>query len=387
MLSLQKKINILFIGHEGSLSGAPVLLLNLLLMLKKQPQISFSLVLGRGGPIADKCSEHFDVMILKPDGYAQEGSIIGRIKGILQNRAKLFKLKKMAQHADLIFSNTIVNGKLLKMLASAGKPVITYVHELENVIRLFVPSGITADTIEYSSAIAYPSLRVKEALQKECKVKDDRLHRLSYYFPVDRSLVENSSAKETFVQQFREKYGLKGKVVGGMGLASDRKGTDLFISVCEKVVKVNKEIKFCWIGGFENKETEDKLRGMIKEKQLEDAIVFTGPLPHNYYNPAVFDIFFLSSREDPYPLVVLEAGFMKVPSICFEGSGGITEFVGDDAGWIIPGFDLDKAADAILHVQDQEQKGARAYEKSMSWHADEKVILDQLEEIIRKISS
>jgi glycosyltransferase involved in cell wall biosynthesis len=379
------KQHILFIGHEGSLSGAPVLLLNLLLLLKEQQNIRFTVVLGRGGPIAEKCREHFKVLILKPDGYAHEGSLFGRGMGILKNRLKLVRTATMALSADLIFSNTIANGELLKILSFLKKPVVTYVHELEKVLQKFVSSGIAGDTIKHSSSFAYPSLRVKEVLQQEFNIPETKLHRLSYYFPVNKSLVNDVGAKDSFVQHFREKYALKGMIVGGMGLGSDRKGTDIFIRVCEKVISRNDQITFCWIGGFENDEVEQKLRA------LNNAVIFTGPLPHNYYNPAVFDLLFLSSREDPYPLVVLEAGFMGVPSICFKESGGIPEFVGEDAGWTIPGFDEDKAAETILSLYDRRQqikeKGEHAFDKSMSMHADGTVIMNQLSEIIRTISS
>jgi len=128
-----------------------------------------------------------------------------------------------------------------------------------------------------------------------------------------------------------------------------------------------------------------------KLKALNSAVIFTGPLPHHYYNPAVFDLLFLSSREDPYPLVVLEAGFMEVPAICFKEAGGIPEFVGEDAGWTIPDFNEDKAAETILSLYDQRQlikeKGAHACNKSMNWHADGTAIMHQLSEIIRTISS
>ena len=131
-------------------------------------------------------------------------------------------------------------------------------------------------------------------------------------------------------------------------MVSERKGVDLFINTCEKVVFSNPDIKFVWIGAFESDDQELNLRNLIKEKQLDTNLIFTGSLPYDVYNFSPFDIFFLPSREDTYPLVVLEAAIMKVPTICFSGSGGVVEFVGDDAGWIIDDFSPSKASDKII---------------------------------------
>jgi glycosyltransferase involved in cell wall biosynthesis len=46
------------------------------------------------------------------------------------------------------------------------------------------------------------------------------------------------------------------------------------------------------------------------------------------------------SREDPYPLVMLNAAAFSTLTVCFEGSGGPPEFVGNDAGVTVPYGDI-----------------------------------------------
>ena len=45
---------------------------------------------------------------------------------------------------------------------------------------------------------------------------------------------------------------------------------------------------------------------------------------YSYFQRA--DLLFLSSREDPFPLVMLEAAVFNLPVIYFQGTGGAEEF-------------------------------------------------------------
>ncbi|NOU47296.1 MAG: glycosyltransferase, partial [Bacteroidales bacterium] len=59
------------------------------------------------------------------------------------------------------------------------------------------------------------------------------------------------------------------------------------------------------------------------------------------------NLFFLSSREDPFPLVCLENGAMAKPVLCFEESGGITELLEDNPSDIITYGSITEAANRI----------------------------------------
>lgn len=377
----EKERHIVFIGHDASLSGAPLLLLQLLLLLKSESGITVKLFLGRGGALEETYRNNFPTTVLKPRGYGKGKSIFSRVKEIVKNRIQMLKLYKTVYGCDVVFSNTIINGHLLKFLSGQRKPIITYVHELDNVVETYMASKDSYYSLKYSTAFAYPSLRVKEMLLGRYNVPESKLNRLSYYFPVQPDLDYDAKA-HVFASAFREKYGLKDFfLVGSMGTLSERKGTDLFINVAELVVRQNSNIKFCWAGKAENEEEEQRYKQMALERGIGDKVVFTGQLSPNIYNAAAYDLFFLSSREDPYPLVVLEAALVKVPTVCFENAGGIPEFVGDDAGWVVQDFSPQAVSNRILSLYaDHEQlhrKGQVAQRKCISLHTDKKTILEQ----------
>ena len=79
----------------------------------------------------------------------------------------------------------------------------------------------------------------------------------------------------------------------------------------------------------------------------KERVIFTGFVkdPQNYF--ATFDLFALTSREDPFPLVALEAASLGKPVICFENAGGMPEFIETDAGSIVPYGDVEAFSERI----------------------------------------
>jgi glycosyltransferase involved in cell wall biosynthesis len=56
---------------------------------------------------------------------------------------------------------------------------------------------------------------------------------------------------------------------------------------------------------------------------------------------AAFDVFALVSREDPFPVVCLEAASLGKPIVCFNSSDGEKEFVENDCGFVVPDLDIE----------------------------------------------
>jgi glycosyltransferase involved in cell wall biosynthesis len=63
------------------------------------------------------------------------------------------------------------------------------------------------------------------------------------------------------------------------------------------------------------------------------------------------DVFMLSSREDTYPLVVVEAASLGVPTIYFDQSGGIYDFIDAQSGIRVDYLDVQAMANAIEQLK------------------------------------
>jgi glycosyltransferase involved in cell wall biosynthesis len=100
---------------------------------------------------------------------------------------------------------------------------------------------------------------------------------------------------------------------------------------------------------------EGSLRHDIRRLGLADRVRFVDAtsVPDRYFS--IFDFFALTSREDPFPLVCLEASLWEVPIVSFD-SGGARELIVDgDIGRVVPYGDLDAMADAIVELAGDER--------------------------------
>ncbi len=82
------------------------------------------------------------------------------------------------------------------------------------------------------------------------------------------------------------------------------------------------------------------------------------------------DVFLLTSREDPFPLVALEAAQCGVPIVCFADAGGMPAFVEADAGAVVPFADVEAMAGAVTALCADDTRrhalGARARQKLLA---------------------
>ena len=101
------------------------------------------------------------------------------------------------------------------------------------------------------------------------------------------------------------------------------------------------------------------------------------------------DVFLLPSREDPFPLVCLEAADCGVPIICFASAGGMPAFVGSGCGSVAPFEDVQEMADQLCSLLSDEAKtrqlGSQAREKVRS-QFDVSVKGQQIYEILHTLS-
>jgi glycosyltransferase involved in cell wall biosynthesis len=131
-------------------------------------------------------------------------------------------------------------------------------------------------------------------------------------------------------------------------------------------------VKFVWIGAAFSQAYMDEILYEQEKRGLAHSVHFIGPRvnPSDYFS--IFDTFFLPSREDPFPLVMLIAAQHKLPIVCFDNAGGAPEFVQKDAGYSVPFGDTEAAAQAIrklyFDATDRALRGIAAHNRLISNH-------------------
>jgi len=123
----------------------------------------------------------------------------------------------------------------------------------------------------------------------------------------------------------------------------ERKGTDLFVETAIQVCKNHPTVKFIWLG--DGKSFGD-WQHKIKDSEYENRILFPGYIDSPFSLLQKASVFFLSSRDDPFPLSIIEAMAYGRTIVAFN-VGGAPEALGN-LGYLIKPFDTEVAALRIL---------------------------------------
>jgi glycosyltransferase involved in cell wall biosynthesis len=261
-------------------------------------------------------------------------------------------LRFKASGINLVYSNTITNGDILKTLAPLECPVITHVHELEGWIQEIGLENLL-EVKKYTSRFIAASQAAKRNLVEKHAIPSEKIDVVHSFIPIPKI-----EPRADAVIGIREKLHIPPDafVVLGSGYETWRKGKDLFIQLAARVGKHlnGREVHFLWVGGWQQPQHERNIFYDIERLGLIGRIHFTGEVtnPLDYFFCG--DVFSLVSREDTFPLVCLEAASLGIPILCFDKAGGIPEFVDDDAGFVLPFLNIDEMAGKIVKLAKDE---------------------------------
>lgn len=381
-----KKLKMLFISHESSLTGAPILLLSLIKLLKKEMNYDISVCIKRGGPLDESFISIAKTIIIKHKGYHVNKSLFKKIIDYLFYRLRLLQLLNISREADIIFSNTITNGRLLRYLSGTKTQILIYVHELEGAIKISNKFKDVDLSIKLANAFFSPTADVTHNLIANHQVQQ-KIFPLNYYFhPMEEDLNKINIQKQNFFLKHEIPYSKF--YVAGIGTANYRKGIDIFIEASKLIQAVDPNIYFIWIGDFIEEDVREKMTSIIHNENIENLRI-TGFIPHLPDNLVPFDILALTSREDPYPLVVLESAQMSIPTIGFSGTGGIDDFIENDAGFLLKERTSQALANKILFLKNNrellKQSGYNAQQKVKHLHCKPSLIIEQFNSAVENV--
>jgi glycosyltransferase involved in cell wall biosynthesis len=360
---MQPKIKALLLMHELTRTGAPRIALDAFHCMREE--VEAAVISIEGGP-------------LEGDAHA-----IGRLHVLAEMwpRGRIWdRLRWRYQWAqwvrsihlwdpDIIYVNSVAALPILEMVTLPQVPVIVHVHELHSELLSALdrcPQLLKQRPSRYLAA----SRAVVRALISECGVEASHISVVHEFVP-ERRLDGVGAVKP-------ERSDEGSFVIGGAGMPSWRKGVTLWLQTASEVRKLlGPSARFVWVGVPERPEPcwleglkfrrEIKLMGL--ERDVE--VIPVTPNPSRYFG--TFDVFAMTSWEDPCPLVVLENMALGTPVVCFKDGGGSAEAVGD-AGVIIPDFDPRAMARAIAELATNPEKrsrlGARARQRILARFTD-----------------
>jgi L-malate glycosyltransferase len=156
------------------------------------------------------------------------------------------------------------------------------------------------------------------------------------------------------------------------GTASLRKGYDL---VPDILAQLPPNAYLCWLG----KPRESALHTYVEQRVTEENLRFValGEQSAHYFDYLnMADGFALTSREDPFPLVMIEAAALGKPIAAFN-SGGVSEFLQPGMGGVVNGLNPRELASLMQQIMAGKLpvaaavSKARAAEFTMTRQADD----------------
>lgn len=310
------KKKILIISHDASPGGAQTSILNFSKILNSIGY-EIHIILKQGGSLKEEF-EKLGTCYLWNKIDIPNANFFVKILNKIINLNLFFnsKISKKIIHLcpELCICNTIANHKIVKEFYKTKIKIITWVHELSYMfdiienISIENPKALINNTDFFLCA----SISVQKYLIKTHSVQFEKTYVIN---EIINDKIEGIQRKK-----------LKSFTVGGCGTLGWRKGSDLFLKVADELVnKLQvKDIYFEWLGAhssiglFQFQEEIKKLRlqKFVKSVPFEKN--------SNDFMKRI-SLFLMTSREDPFPLVNLEAGIYELPLLCFSGTGGSEE--------------------------------------------------------------
>ena len=141
-------------------------------------------------------------------------------------------------------------------------------------------------------------------------------------------------------------------LIGTIARLSPQKGIDVFLKMAAALLKTHPQARFLVVGDGEVRETYLALQ---REMGLEHAVIFAGQRTDMAVCLAAMNVFVLTSRFEPFGLVLAEAMAMKKPVVASR-VGGIPEVVIEGkTGYLAASGDADEfSAYVARYLQDIE---------------------------------
>ncbi len=369
---------ILFVSHTAQRTGAPIGLLAFMGWLRRHTDYRMGTLLGASGPLDEEFRQFGPVAALGNDFFTRT-RVGRRVRRFLPRavREEIGMIRRTFARGsyDLIYSSTITNGHALAALADFGVPVVTHVHELGYWIWRTGEKNIR-HALDQTDAYIAVSRCVRDHLVQQLAVPPEKI---SVIYEHVRELPPVPTPEEKLAA--RRALGIPDGafVIGACGAEPWRKGRDL---VAPLLVALRRHdplgslpMHFVWVGRAGSSEEEYALRHDLRLAGVEAVFHATGELEQPQASFAAFDAFVLLSRDDPFPLVCLEVAAQDVPLVCFEGAGGMPEFVEDGGGVAVPYLDLEDMARVLIRWRDdaglRRSQGQRAGLAARSEHSVE----------------
>ena len=336
---------ILLVGHDAFPAGAQMLLCHIGRVLRRVHGMHVRFLLLGAGDLIGR--------------YREEGEVDIVTEG--EEKLALHVMGLANEGFRRAIVNTAAASSVSGFLDASGIGFIQLVHELSSIISARNLGGFLARSMELAQCTVFPSEYVARCIKQD--IKDYSAENLI----LPQGLYADVSYAARSRIAMRQSLGVeqKDRVILASGYGDMRKGFDLFLQLWRQTEEKRQDqslTHLVWTGDIDP-EMRRWLASEIRMALASGRFHLPGRVDDMSGWFSAADAFVLTSREDPYPSVVMEAMTCGLPCIVFADTGGASELVVRMA----PHFRMTEA-DVVVPVGDirrLSQKALYAAQKSL----------------------
>lgn len=347
---------LLFLGHAADRTGPPIYLRHFLRWLRaEKPEVDFEVALLLGGELLD------DFRDLAPTSTCPELPPMPWSDDELAEVEQLRRVQ-MAQHAgcEVVHINGAPCAELARLLPPGERVLLSHVHELEIGLSHWLPEVDRQLLLGDAAQIFVPAKAVERNLVVNHGVDPGIVAHHPEMVDV-REAPPRLDPHERALARAARGLPSDGYVVAMSGTVYWRKAFDIFLRLAWEVRDRHGDVPvtFLWLGGEPG--AIGHAERMARVIGVSEIVRFvpTRPDPLEWFQ--LVDLFALTAREDPFPLVCLEAASLGVPTVAFD-TGGMPELLDQGCGVVVPYPDVGAMAGAVADLlTDGERRAALSY--------------------------
>jgi len=360
------KRKVLFLSPFCSMNGAEMMINNIINLIKEK--ISACYFFEHKGGLYNEIKVKSYYLNNRSFSYFFNYLVNFIFKTNFSAKEKYLKKIDKINNFDIWYVHTIHMLWTVDLAKALNKKVIIHLHDY-----LYQYQSIHSEefkkAIEYAEIVITCAEFIKKDISnfnvKKCIVVNECVD----FERVERLLQNDFNPNQEF---------LKKEFFLMSGTYNYRKGIDLFIEIARK----NAGYNFVCVGGG-NSAFKEVLRQKIISDNISNVFLLDTKNKTYYHLFAYCKGFILSSREDPFPLVMIEAAYFGKPIFGFK-SGGISEFLLPEMGRITQNFLTSQLSKSIntynFDAHDENKSKARAMEFDGKMQA--KLILESINAVV-----
>lgn len=350
---------LLAVTHTASLTGAPMNLLHLLQWIREHTDIEVHTLVLEPGPLVrrfERCGEVTVIRGINPFSLLafsesrRFAPLTRQLMWAVHSRRITPQLRHLRDF-DLVYLNS--TGSLaVHPLLPAATAVVSHVHELDVALRMMPRRAqrLLRTAPDGWIAAAAP---VHRTLVDEFALPADRVHVCDEFIAASDLARREISRRDVEACRRELRLAADSAIVLGAGVLCWRKGPDLFIQLATEVRRRSRRpIQFVWLGGSHDGLEWERIR-CDRDRAGADNVHFVAEREDPAPWFAAADVFALTSREDPLPLVGLESAALGVPIVTYRNGGlpGMLEAAGPDAAaGVVDHLDVGTMADRVIDL-------------------------------------